>query len=310
MSNTTKGLSAPLRVYWDLKPEEEGGLSAAKASGTARELAAMRVFYVVLRVAQGVRDDIAELACLLTDGGVKVTVSFRQPASFPGWDRLPGIDVDLSPADARAMEGLVDRILPGMPEGRQVSVSVVPTAEGARSLGEIFSTAVKAGIRTFNLPNPDLVGGRGHEASFVLDEAGRSAVKAEVEAVVGPLGADARLNVHDLFLHQSLSIPGLSGRIEYAGCQAGDALVYIASDGHVYPCASLPVVIGDLKAATFKEAWSSASREAVRQGIKAMPEECADCPGCAECKGGCRGLAFALSGRYGKDPGCGYGHGG
>ncbi|MBI5191293.1 MAG: SPASM domain-containing protein [Nitrospirae bacterium] len=298
-----KSLSAPLRVYWDIAPEKSGGLAAARAMTLAEELAALKVFFVTLGLTGGRRDDTAGVIAALKKGGSRVTVSVPDVETFPGWDAVTGISaLDLRPSDAGMLGRLLDEVASSSPKPVEVAVSVVPSRTNTELMLEIFSLAVSRGIRIFNLPNPPITGGGAEE--YVLGANERAALKAGLERLLAPLGKDVRLGVHDLFLHQTLALPGLGGRIEYAGCQAGDAIAYIGADGMLYPCASWPTPMGDLKVTPFRDIWSDESRQRLRESLSAAPEDCAACEEAAVCKGGCRGLALALTGRDGRDPGC------
>ena len=308
MNNTGKKLSAPLRVYWDLAGATAGGLDETKSVAVARELASLKVFFAVLKLSHGPVSGLAGIIKALKEGGVRVTLSVSTPESFPGRDAVSLSDgLDLSPNDAQSLKYLINKVDAADMKEKGVSVSVVPEAGGAGLINEMFTIAADAGIRVFSLPNPDLVVGKGRERMFVLDDEDRALVKEAVEEVLKPLGDKARLFVHDLFLHRSIGLPSLAGLVEYAGCQAGDAIAYIDRTGVVYPCSSLPKPLGNLGVCTLKEIWSGMERADIRARIMETPKGDAGCAGCAElavCKGGCRGLAFAVSGLDSRDPGC------
>jgi GeoRSP system SPASM domain protein len=185
-----------------------------------------------------------------------------------------------------------------------LSVSMVPDRSNLSEIVEVVKAALGAGIKTFYLINPDMVNGANDASSYALSAAQRAGFKAAIEGVLMPLGQDVRLFVHDLFLHKALELPGLGGRIEYAGCQAGDAIAYIDKKGLAYPCATLAQPLGDLTKATLKEVWGSDLRRRIREKLVAVPEECAPCKDVDDCKGGCRGLAWAAAGQNSKDPNC------
>ena len=300
-----KKFSAPVRVYWDLADGPEGGLGASKSIAVACELAGSKVFFAALRLASGPMPGLGDIISALKGGGARVTVSVCDPGSFPSKDVIARADVlDLCPKDAAGLSGLL-KVAEMEEAGREkISVSVVPTSDGGRQVEEIFGMAANSGIRLFSLPNPDLVNLGGPASRFVLDEGQRALCKKAVEGVLRPLGETARLFVHDLFLHKALDLPGLAGHIEYAGCQAGDAIAYIDKTGLVYPCRSMPFSVGDLKHASFRDIWSGEERNAVRARIMAVPDGCAGCAEKAVCKGGCRGLAFVEAGPGGRDPCC------
>jgi GeoRSP system SPASM domain protein len=299
-----KTLSAPVRVYWDLTDAPDAPPQGPTLK-VARELSALRVFFVILRL-DGRRDDIGEVMGVLKTGGVRVTVSISGAASLPGPDALTYADaVDLRPADVAGLGRLLEIVKKDVPAGKPISVSVVPSKDNSGVVLDIISYALDAGLQTFNLTNPCLIYDRGRAREYVIGQAERDAFKNGLEKLLTPLGPGIKLFVHDLFLHKSLKIPGLPGRIEYAGCQAGDAIAYIDSSFMVYPCATMPVPLGSLHETTLKDIWSGAARKTLRERVEHLPEGCASCQEASDCKGGCRGLAWEVGGEGCVDPGCG-----
>lgn len=296
-------LSAPLRVYWDLCPETVGGISASDAEAIAGQLASLRVFFVTIRLLEGKRDGLGIVLNILKSGGAMVVVSVASPESMPEKDVLAiAAGLDLYVSDTGSLGRMLERL--PLPEGMPLSVSMVPDSSNLTEIVEVVKAALDAGIKTFYLINPDLVNGEGDAAAYALSAAQRAEFKAGIEGVLKPLGQDVRLFVHDLFLHKSLDLPGLGGRIEYAGCQAGDAIAYIDKKGLVYPCATLAEPLGDLTKDTLKEVWGSGHRRMLRERLVAAPGECAPCKDVDDCKGGCRGLAWATGEQDSKDPNC------
>ena len=300
-----KLLSAPLRVFWDIAPSGMGGLDTAKAGSVARELCNLKVFFVTLTPVDGPRPDTGELIRELKNGGVRVVLSVGAAELLPQAEDAGAADIlDLCPKDLPALHELLSLAVSGAAGGAPLSLSVVPEKGGHELAAEMFSAGIAAGIRTFNLPNPRLVNDGAKSEDYALGDGDRSAWKQTLETLLKPLGGDARLFVHDLFLHRELELPGLGGRIEYAGCQAGDAIAFIDGTGVVYPCASWSEPLGDLRWSTLKEVWSGEPRADIRARATALPAECKGCPEASICKGGCRGLAWQLGGCDGKDPSC------
>jgi GeoRSP system SPASM domain protein len=299
-----KTLSAPLRVYWDLTDAPDA-TSRELALKVARELSSLRVFFVILKL-DGRRDDIGEVLGVLKSGGVRVTVSISGADSLPGPGALAYADaVDLRPADTPGQQRLLETVKKDVPAGKPMSVSVVPSKDNIGPVMEIISAAVDAGIKNISLINPCLIYDRGRAREYVIGQAERDVFKSGLEKLLTPLGPGIKLFVHDLFLHKSLNLPGLPGRIEYAGCQAGDAIAYIDSAFTVYPCATMPVPLGSLHETTLKDIWSGAGRKTLRQKVEELPEQCAGCQDASYCKGGCRGLAWEVGGEGCIDPNCG-----
>lgn len=304
MKDKPKTLSAPLRVYWSLVPEGWEGLAGECAVNAAGELKRLKVFFVTLRLSLGRRPDLPDIVASLKPS-VVVTVSVADEASFPDETDLSAADgLDLMPKDGAALAGLL-RLSSALGERRApVSVSLVPAKDNAGFIDEALSMALEAGVRAFNLPNPDLTGNGTADRAFALDGGARRELKKIIEGRLGPLGDKVRLSVHDLFLHRELGLPGLGARIEYAGCQAGDAIGFIDREGLVYPCSTWPEPLGRLGACGFAEIWASEARHALRETAHTLPEDCAGCGEAPDCKGGCIGMAYALGEPGGRDPGC------
>jgi GeoRSP system SPASM domain protein len=306
MAINKKNLSAPLRVYWEIAPVP-AGLSEAHALNLAAELVNIRVFFVTLRVVDGPRADLPELAGVLRRGGVRTVASFTDASQFANIDSsFPADNIDLHAGGSGGFAALLLPALNKFPD-KPISVSLVPRPDNIGYIRQVINTALDRGLRTFNLVNPDLISGgpAGNSPDeFVLTAPVRAEWKAMLEELLKPLGDTVKLFVHDLFLHKSLALPGLGARVEYAGCQAGDAVAFIGKTGSVYPCASMPVALGDIKETTLRDVWASPARQEVVSGIRAIPAGCASCSEASLCKGGCRGLAWVSAGKDSADPAC------
>ena len=89
------------------------------------------------------------------------------------------------------------------------------------------------------------------------------------------------------------------------GCEAGNVLLSMRSDGLISACAFLhngpSVSVFDLKAALQK----SGCFEKIRNWIKSAPQPCKSCKYLNICKGGCHGVAeYATGSLYNSDPEC------
>ena len=328
MSKKTGLLSAPVRVLWELDPDR--GISEERALQTAEELIALKVFYVTIRPAVGKSASLAAGIINPPAPFTHITLSIASPEAFPGWDKTAGIRaLDLYNFPGRCLQESTT-IFENAPAGVALSVTVVPEKGKLDGLLETIREGLALGIKIFSLANPELVQGannvpsppageggakrreragrhsreNGNPATFILDKSDREYLKHGLDALLTPHGNKVRLLVHDLFLHEALELPGL-GRTEYAGCQAGDAIAFIAADGTVYPCATFPFPLGNLKDENLKDIWSGAARRKLRAEIEALPDICAACGLSATCMGACRGLAFASGGLGLPDPSCG-----
>ena len=303
MERPKKRLSAPLRLNWDIAPERLGGLASARFVEVAQEVASLRVFFVKLRPIGALPEGFDDVVRALKSGGSRVTVSAGAPELLPSPEIQNMADsLDLSPEAARSFPPLLEAALSLLSPSR-ISVTLVPERGNAAKVAEVFRLALDKGVTRLALANPNIITNR-DAGRFILDEAARAGFKEALEPLLTPFGANVSFSVHDLFLHGALSLPGLGGLVEYAGCQAGDALCYIAPDGSLYPCASMDERVGGLSTSSFRELWSAASLTELRAGIACVPAGCEACPKARVCIGGCRGLAFATGGDAAKDPNC------
>jgi len=117
------------------------------------------------------------------------------------------------------------------------------------------------------------------------------------------LGQD-RLRVHDFILSAAMDLDGP----EPLGCEAGNSIAFLDSEGTVYPCSSLLVKMGDLSSESFSTIWAKPIRSRIRKDVSTLPAVCAGCPVLERCRGGCRGIVYHLKGHFGApDPLCAVG---
>jgi GeoRSP system SPASM domain protein len=82
-------------------------------------------------------------------------------------------------------------------------------------------------------------------------------------------------------------------------------MIYISSEGDVYPCPCLPLKFGNLGRNTLKEMMLSFQKKRLRELLSCPPEVCHDCVEVDQCAGGCRGRAYALADSLSvPDPSC------
>jgi GeoRSP system SPASM domain protein len=114
--------------------------------------------------------------------------------------------------------------------------------------------------------------------------------------------AHMKITIHDPFLwrvfYPAASFPG-------GGCQAANSMVYIAPDGSLYPCPSMPIALGSLNETPLKEILSSASKKQLVKNLHEPPGECLECAELEGCMGGCSGRVYVLAGTLSqRDPAC------
>jgi len=88
------------------------------------------------------------------------------------------------------------------------------------------------------------------------------------------------------------------------GCGAGRIYAAIQPDGKVAPCVFLPIIVGDLRANSFQEIWSSSPVLRKLRDKELLKKPCGECPYRYVC-GGCRARAYGYFNDFlAADPGC------
>jgi radical SAM protein with 4Fe4S-binding SPASM domain len=88
-----------------------------------------------------------------------------------------------------------------------------------------------------------------------------------------------------------------------SGCSAGYNGLTVESNGDVYPCRRLPIVLGNIQERSFEELWRSEILEQLRDRDR-LKGKCGACRLRWLC-GGCRAIPYALTGDpLGEDPQC------
>jgi len=302
-------LSAPVRLYWELVPVRSGGMSPEKALSAAGEVAGMKVFFVTLRLSGGVRGDLASIVSSMAGGGVNVKLSVADSGSLPDAEVVKlanGLELYVDSPEGDLGEAF-DLLYGACAKAgfSPTSVAAVPSRKNAESFAGFFGRCLELGFSSISLPNPDLISNPAGADPYILDGLSRRKIKEAAESALSGRAGGVKLFVHELFLYRELALPGIMGeRLEYAGCQAAEALAYIAADGLVYPCSSWPESIGSLDVFSLKEVWAGQKRKEVVRRIGELPGECLECHDSETCLGGCRGMAVAAGNPDGPDPGC------
>jgi radical SAM protein with 4Fe4S-binding SPASM domain len=99
------------------------------------------------------------------------------------------------------------------------------------------------------------------------------------------------------------------GRDHFMGCQAGQRVMGIESDGSVKGCPSLqshPYIGGNLRERSLDELWENTPELAFtrKRNADELWGFCKTCPFAEVCLGGCTFTAHALFGRPGNNPYC------
>jgi radical SAM protein with 4Fe4S-binding SPASM domain len=94
-------------------------------------------------------------------------------------------------------------------------------------------------------------------------------------------------------------------RSKYVGCAAGELLARITVDGHVTPCVTLPVHVGNLREQRFADIWrDSPFLHKIRDRSNIQVGNCSACELKSSC-GGCRAVSMGFYGDpFRGDPYC------
>jgi len=90
----------------------------------------------------------------------------------------------------------------------------------------------------------------------------------------------------------------------FHGCAAGWGLLYLKSNGDLWPCPFIPVSGGNLRNEPLNKIYFESKIFTDLKDRNKLKGKCSDCPNRYIC-GGCRGKAFAYAKNYlGEDPDC------
>lgn len=293
-------LSSPLRIFWRVtgasaRPDNKLIVSIARAIASARP------FEVTLSGAPLEDESLPEMLSPITGAGIAITVIDR-PERIVSLAALANSGLKM----VALVSGIDDlRLLAErcQPDGIAIDTAhVSPEWDVLKHLAEMLPQLAYSGVRRVVVPNPDLISSGARDVSTYVYGPERIARLAEsLEEVYCTTGIPA-LTAHDLFLAKALGLVSP----EYGGCQAGNAICFISPDGTVYPCATLPVPLGNLTAeVSLKAVWAGQKRRELVDAIARMPDCCVSCDQLASCRGGCRGMAYAAAGGFNEpDPGC------
>jgi radical SAM protein with 4Fe4S-binding SPASM domain len=126
-----------------------------------------------------------------------------------------------------------------------------------------------------------------------------SGVRGQGPGAMGVLSADGISTGHPGGGH-----PGGDMTAMTKGCLAGQAVVFVAHTGEVFPCGYLPVSSGNVKATPFPQIWRDSPVFADIRDDSKLGGKCGLCEYKKVCMG-CRARAYAASGDYmAEEPNC------
>jgi GeoRSP system SPASM domain protein len=289
-------LKSPIRLYWDVSPLPAKPLDYCDL---CRQVVALKFLSLDLTVSYEDLDEVgwailehfsrSPLAVSLTlTGIVKIRVNIN--------DLLPK-NVKTLCVQVTSLAELIDLEPSFFPsESAGWGVSYLITNDSWKELPAVIEWCTNHSVSRLVLPMQRLVNG---EEPFFLSLAER---KCLANGIGAHDSGQLQIIVHDPFLWRVIfpSVPFPEGK-----CQGGNTMLYIASDGIVYPCPTFPYNLGSLRDVSLAEIARSEKKQVARDCIKRIPSECRCCEDAALCGGGCRGRSYAVAGSWEQlDPGC------
>jgi radical SAM protein with 4Fe4S-binding SPASM domain len=106
----------------------------------------------------------------------------------------------------------------------------------------------------------------------------------------------------EIAMHRALQFLIAGGR-PYA-CSAGDSLIAVMANGDMYPCARVPIQVGNLLKTPLHELYDCPLFHSLRDSDRVI-KGCEECFYQKLCRGGLRCLAYSMTGdMFQADPGC------
>lgn len=305
-----KELSFPVRAYWDLRPAPPD--SPVDYLKICDEIVGMKILYLDLSdTGFPLSDACIRILERLRDENIAVSLTVSRKCLAPSLiDLLSGFNIRALSLEVSSLDGLTSAA-EKIGECRKISsvpsisrekrkdfsgISFLVDRENFKDLPEAVSICREKGITRFVLPMQRLF-----KASdcFSTDTHERQKLG---ERISRENLQEMKLTIHDPFLwkvfYPSVEFPE-------GGCQAANSMIYISSEGDVYPCPSLPLKFGNLSKNTLKEMMASSQKRKLRALLSVPPEGCYDCAEVNQCVGGCRGRTYVLADSLGvPDPSC------
>jgi len=292
-------LKTPIRIYWDLAPQEPG--LEPDFPGIAEQIAGLKILSVDLtESAPAVSDACLRILARLSSEQMALSLTLplsaitpATPAKLSGF-RLKTLLVAVSSAAELAQ---VEVLLQSASSPVSIGISCAVTRANFRELPAMLSFCAVHGVPLV-LPMQRLALGGD---CFRLSREERQELSDRLREVART--ERMRVVIHDPFLwrvfYPAASFP--EGR-----CQAANTMLHIAANGDVFPCPYLPVMLGNLATTPLSVIAGSAEKKDLRGRLVAAPQGCQSCVELAECLGGCRGRGYCATGSWDEpDPGCG-----
>jgi radical SAM protein with 4Fe4S-binding SPASM domain len=326
-------LSAPLEVhfsvtnacslgcghcYMDSGEKDSGEMSAEDFRSAIDLLAGMGVFHIALGGGEALeRDDFFELASYvrkrgivpnLTTNGLLMTPELAAKCALFGQVNV-SIDGDHIFGETSqgpdALAGGVRAVDLLLEAGSKVGLNFVVTRQNFDQLGEVFKFAAERGLTDVEFLRLKPTG-RGKLDYFerrltpaqnreffptIKRLSGECAVPAKIDCSFVPMFC---FHYPDKELMEQFSV---------YGCEAGNVLLGVRSDGRFAGCSFLS---GEESIFDLPQLWNGSEHlSRLRTWADLAPEPCRSCDYLDICKGGCRAVAgFVAGDSYAPDPEC------
>ena len=219
-----------------------------------------------------------ELAARLRSAGIE---SVR--ISLDGADETTHEKIRQATGSFRAAQNAISILVS---QGITTSIATVPTIFNVHQLEEIVVLGHKLGAQSHYFFR--FVPTRGSEHNYLLLPAHKY-----IASMIN-LSKSYSINWEE-------PLRATFSPISSFGCSAGTTYVSLDNAGNVYPCPSLPIVIGNISEKSLIDIWNTRMLTRFRQRDF---KPCLDCKYQQNC-GGCRAAAWANCGDpYGPDPYC------
>ena len=242
----------------------------------------------------------------IASNGAKLSAARADELAASGLNRLQvSLDGFAEQHDTlRRWPGLFDRVMRTIDiargAGLAVHVCCTITRLNCDSLETFVALLAQTGIRRLNLSR-FVPTGRGNDLLDPGDRAWSLIIRRCGELKARYAGA---LEITTHLAQQILVDPEAEGMPVFAGCQAGRGQGCVTANGTVLPCVLLPMAVGNIREADFREVWTNSPIIRAFQDRGRLKGACGSCSVRDRC-GGCRAVAYARSGdAFASDPRC------
>ncbi|MCB1764503.1 MAG: radical SAM protein [Candidatus Competibacteraceae bacterium] len=302
--------------------------SSNSAQRSADELATKEVYAMVddfveagvvdLGISGGeplIRKDLFQIIAFVKSRGMSVGVA-TNGAKLDRWKAEKLADLEINRLQI-SLDGLAEphetlRCWPGLFEralstielakncGIRVHVCCTISQLNVDQLDTFVECVASLGVSRLNLSR-FVPTGRGVESLDLPSQRWQEVIKTCVRLRNKYVG---RLEIVSHLAQQILVDDIVTDMPGFIGCQAGRGQGCITANGTIFPCVLLPIPLGNIREASFRDIWQGAPVVQQLQDRSNLQGRCGSCDVQSRC-GGCRAVAFAKTGQlFGDDPRC------